>query len=63
MFIQHIDNKHVASFMNAVFPVPSVSLDISAYVQGIISSISPNPETVSSAISLQSLQMKKYYSG
>lgn len=57
MFIQHIDNKHVASFMNAVFPVPCVALDISAYVQGIISSISPNPETVSSAIALQSLQM------
>lgn len=63
MFIQHIDNKHVTSFTEALFPVLSVSLDISAYVWGIISSIGPNPEPVSSAIDLQSLWMQPSDSG
>ena len=63
MFIQHIDNKHVTFFMEAVFPVLSVSLDISVYVQGIISSIGPNPEPASSAIALQSLRMQPSDSG
>lgn len=63
MFIQHIDNKYVISFMEAVFPVFSVSLDISACVRGIISSIGPNPEPASSAIALQSLRTQSSDSG
>lgn len=34
MFIQNMDNKHVTSFMKAVFPVLSVSLNISSYIWG-----------------------------
>lgn len=49
MFIQHIDNKHVTSFTETLFPVLSVSLDISAYVWGVISSIGANPELAKSA--------------
>ena len=63
MFIQGIDNKHVTSSTEAVFPVLSVSLDISAYVRGIIPSIGPNPEPASSAIALQSLRTQPSDSG
>lgn len=63
MFIQHIDSKHITSFTEAVFPVLSVSLDISAYIRGIISSIGPNPEPASSAIALQSLRTQPSDSG